>query len=180
MSELEVGKTYVFKDESCAEEYLNNKIQNKGYFQEYYWGGFKINRGWNNCGFINGLLMIASDELKYFKLKEENVMPISSEDEVTITTTYRELARVYAILGKVDGAAFSSLFNQVAAMLDPDYKKYSKFISPIDKRDVLNYHSYQFSWEALLFSEQETPQQIQIREQAEALLQKAKELEGTK
>lgn len=109
-------------------------------------------------------------------------MPINTEDEVTITTTYRELARVYAILGKVNNAAFSSLFKQVAALLDPDYKKYAKFVSPIDKSNILNYHSYQFSWEELLFGEQETQHQIQIRElreQAEALLERAKELEGT-
>lgn len=182
LTKLEVSKTYVFKGESCAGEYLNNKIQNKGYFQEYYWGGFKINRVWNNCGFINGLLMIASDELKYFKLKEEDVMPIKPEDEVTITTTYRELARLYVILGKANGNTNGRLFVKLKSLLDIGGDKYNKLIRPMTSaRDILNYGEYQSKWEGMLFGEQETQQQIQIRElreQAEVLLQKAKELEG--
>lgn len=185
LTKLEVGKTYVFKDDVSKSLYLNHYRANKYFFSNYYKDGFTVSTitdEGDGC-YEDGNTVILIDEMKYFKLKEENVMPINTEDEVTITTTYRELARVYAILGKVDGAPFSSLFNQVVALLDPDYKKYSKLIQPIDKLDVLNYYSYQFSWEALLFSGQETQQQIQIRElreQAEALLQKAKELEGTK
>lgn len=190
LTKLEVGKTYVFKDETSKEYYLTGNCCNTQYCEEFYDKGFKLDNVETSpykdyvYGMVSGAVVIDKDEMKYFKLKEENVMPIKPEDEVTITTTYRELARLYVIMGKCNGDTNGELFVKLKSLLDIGGDKYDKLIRPMSSaRDILNYNEYQSKWEGMLFGEQETQQQIQIRElreQAEALLQKAKELEGTK
>lgn len=183
-AKLVAGKTYVLKDEESKQDYFSSNSVNLWCMENYYQDGFKLEvvDVFGN-GVVSEYIVMLADEIKYFKLKEENVMPIKPEDEVTITTTYRELAMVYAILGKTAPAGRSSIFNQVSNLLDPTCAKYSEVIYPItNPQGILNYYKYQAKWEGVLFGAQETQQQIQIRElreQAEALLQKAKELEGT-
>lgn len=186
LTKLDVGKTYVFKDEASKSKYLNHYRANKYFFSNYYKDGFSVSTvtdEGDGC-YEDGNTVILIDEMKYFKLNEENVMPIKPEDEVTITTTYRELARLYVIMGKCNGDTNGELFVKLKSLLDIGGDKYDKLIRPMSSaRDILNYNEYQSKWEGMLFGEQETQQQIQIRElreQAEALLEKAKELEGTK
>lgn len=70
---LEVGKTYVFKDDECRKAYLANNYQNYMITENHYHDGFKI-----QCidddgdAIINGIIVISlSDgERNLFKLKE--------------------------------------------------------------------------------------------------------------
>ena len=126
----------------------------------------------------------SEQESKEQPMKEHNFTPknIKPEDEVTITTTYRELATVYAIYGSVNGAGNSYLFKKLENMLDYNRKVYDKVIGNKTKEQILNYNQYQKEFETLLFSQEpvETDQQKQIRElreQAEAMLQQVKALE---
>ena len=119
-------------------------------------------------------------------MTEHNITPknIKPEDEVTITVTYRELATVYAIYGSVNGAGNSYLFKKLENMLDYNRKVYDKVVGNKTREQILNYNQYQKEFEALLFPQEpvETKQQKQIRElreQAEALLQKAKDIESS-
>ena len=120
------------------------------------------------------------------QMKEHNVKPknIKPEDEVTITVNYRDLALAYAVLGKTTGPA-SMLYRQVRNMLDPNWKAYDSLnLCNKTSDQILRYGDYYKEFEALLFPQEpvETEQQKQIRElreQAEALLQKAKDIESS-
>lgn len=120
------------------------------------------------------------------QMKEHNIKPknIKPEDEVTITVTYRDLAKMYALLGSVS-CTYSDhrLFYRLEKMLDPSGNARDKVVTnniPYENR--LNYKEYQEEFESALFPEPiETEQQKQIRElreQAEALLQKVKDIES--
>ena len=115
------------------------------------------------------------------QMKEHNIKP---EDEVTITATYRDLAKIYALLGTTSCKyGDHSLFYKLENMLDPSGHIRDKVVvSNVSYENRFKYQEYQEEFEALLFHEPiETEQQKQIRElreQAEALLQKAKDIES--
>ena len=126
------------------------------------------------------------------QMKEHNITPknIKPEDEVTITVTYRDLAKMYALLGSVS-CTYSDhrLFYRLEKMLDTSGNIRDKVVvDNVPYENRLNYKEYQEEFEALLFPEPiETEQQKQIRElreqaeamqeQSKALLEKAKTLE---
>ena len=128
------------------------------------------------------------------QMKEQNVQPknIQPEDEVTITMTYRDLAKMYALLGSVSCTYNDHrLFYRLEKMLDQSGDiRDSVIVNNIPYENRLKYEEYQKEFEALLFPQgpAETEQQKQIRElreQAEALqeqskklLQKAKDIEA--
>ena len=115
-------------------------------------------------------------------MKEHNIKP---EDEVTITATYRDLAKIYALLGTTSCKYEDhSLFYKLENMLDPSGHIRDKVVvDNVPYENRLDYKEYQEEFEVLLFPEPiETEQQKQIRElreQAEALLQKAKDIESS-
>ena len=125
-------------------------------------------------------------------MKEQNVKPknIKPEDEVTITATYRDLAKMYALLGSVPCTYNDHrLYYKLEKMLDPSGDiRDSVVVNNISYENRLKYKEYQEEFESALFPEPvETEQQKQIRElreqaeamqeQSKALLQKAKSLE---
>jgi len=78
------------------------------------------------------------------------------EDEarkkVTITITKGELARVYAVMGGVNGrTAGRTVWESARKMFDPNYEKYDDFISKIKGVKRFNYLSYQQEWLSILF-----------------------------
>lgn len=118
------------------------------------------------------------------QMKEQNVQQknIKPEDEVTITVTYRDLAKMYAFLGSAN-CIYSDhqLYYRLECILDPAGKVRNEVIyKKVPYYDRLNYDKYQEEFEAALFPEPvETEQQKQIRElreQAEALQEQSKEL----
>lgn len=108
--------------------------------------------------------------------------------EVTITTTYGELARAYAVLGKVNGydlgdclwLTVEASIRQVSAGCS---EAYTESIWPKSDIEVIPYRRYQQEWLEALFGEQVSEKQKQIKEleaKAEELLEKVRELKGDK
>jgi hypothetical protein len=187
LTKLEVGKTYVFKNSIYEELYRTDNSTNEDYYSSYYKDGFTLDEIYNKDGWQDDCIVIENREIKYFK---EKTMSIRPEDEVTITTTYGELARAYAVLGAVNGSSYPnkegySYWGQLKKLLDPNQVTHDSFFffGGNKKKDILDYMNYQAEWVNLLFPQEpiETKQQKQIRElreQAEELLAKAKKLEG--
>lgn len=187
LTKLEAGKTYVFKDEYNKQEWLDHSVGNYRVLHQYN-EGFTIDTVTLGSGFIGTTNVIIKDELKYFKLKEEKIMQqpkhIRPEDEVTITTTYGELARAYAILGKVGGMSYGTgLWSIIGELIDGAGSVYDRMVWRKDLEEAGSYSKYQKEWLAALFPKPtpvESPTQRkarELREQAEELLAKAKELE---
>lgn len=80
LTKLEVGKTYVFKDELNKQSYIKCHNNNMKYHEEFYDEGFKLEEvliGFStglDYGRVKGYSVIGVDEVKFFKLKEENVV----------------------------------------------------------------------------------------------------------
>lgn len=69
---LEAGKTYVFKNEECKDEYIRFPI-NHQYYKKFYKDGFTLERiTHGGAGIIKGVVVITIDfeEIKLFKEKE--------------------------------------------------------------------------------------------------------------
>lgn len=99
---LEVGKTYVFKDESCRWGYFNKYKGNRDRYNKVYRGGYTLDHvsGGGLRGDVEGLITICSDELGYFKLKEENKM-LKPDDKISIEMTALDGMYLKNILGKI-------------------------------------------------------------------------------
>lgn len=112
-------------------------------------------------------------------------MPIKPEDKITLEFSYSELALIYALISRTTHSVGGTLWGKFAQVLDSNNESnYLQILSKKSLEEIISY-KYKSEWESLLFPQKpvETQQQIQIRElreQAEALLQKAKELEGVK
>ena len=111
----------------------------------------------------------------------ENIKPT---DEITITTTYGELARVYAVLGSASCGkllAGEDIWRKCQSIFDPDQKIYDAIIPDSDVR-VMCYATYQKEWlDALFPQETETESQRKIRELRETIekaQRQIQELEG--
>lgn len=77
LTKLEVGKTYVFKDELNKQEYIHRHDSNVSLISKYYKDGFTIESiDQDGDGIAIGSIarVIVRKEMKYFKLKEENVV----------------------------------------------------------------------------------------------------------
>lgn len=184
LTKLEVGKTYVFKDGEAKEDWLSGYSANKQLHDSLYNNGFTLEYVYKDIqGEIGQRIVIGSDELKYFKLKEETMQQpkhIRPEDEVTITTTYGELAKVLILLAKANGKHRGNLFD-VLRNLFGIKGACSDMIK--GKLPTIDYVKVEQEWLAELFPEPtpvESPAQRKVRElreQAEELLAKARELE---
>lgn len=83
MSELvlEVGKTYVFKDEECKRKYLTRNSVNQTILNRFYKDGFILESTdhQGRLGCIEGNSVINYPELRFFKLKEESSQDLPKE-----------------------------------------------------------------------------------------------------
>lgn len=117
-------------------------------------------------------------EITYEELMRESGININPEDEVTITTNYRQLLKVWAMMGASNGIGFPCRYNIYSITKEIFGLSYSDSIAT--KLGGINYYSIQEELEARVFGPKETEQGRKIRElreQAECLLNKAKELE---
>lgn len=136
--------------------------------------------GWNIKGHSGYYLRECDIELVKDNKK------ISPEDEVTITTTYGELAKVYAVMGCVNGKDYGkNIFNTVANILDPSQSRYDNVIyTKIPKTARLEYVEYQDKWIKALFGEQESEEEkakaLKIKELEESINNAKKQLEELK
>lgn len=95
------------------------------------------------------------------------------EDKVVIEVSLRELARVYAVMGRVNGKVAvheESLWEVARKQLDPFGRNYAKFMPSVQMIQTLNYNSYQDKWESLFFDD-ETTRKIKELEATIALAQ---------
>lgn len=186
LTKLEAGKTYVFKDEDAKEAWLSRYSCNKQQYDLFYNNGFTIEYVYKGIqGETGQRIVIGSDELQYFKLKEDETMQqhkhIRPEDEVTITTTYGELAKVYLLLANSNGICGFTTFTECQRIFDDEDSV--KLEQVYFKFNVDDYCGIESEWLKILFPEPtpvESPTQRkarELREQAELLLAKAKELE---
>lgn len=93
------------------------------------------------------------------------------EDKVVIEVSLRELARAYAVMGKVNGreGASKTVWDLAKDILDTEGDKYWGFgFGKI--KDVCNYYGYQDKWESLFFGD-ETTRKIKELEATIALAQ---------
>lgn len=185
LTKLEAGKTYVFKDEDAKEAWLSKYSCNKQQYDLFYNNGFTIEYVYKGIqGETGQRIVIGSDELQYFKLKEDETMqqpkPIRPEDEVTITTTYGELAVALTLLGEVSSESNEGLilYKRILEIFDVKYLNLPEVVGT-----NINFHEVKDEVYAILFPEPtpvESPTQRkarEMREQAEMLLAKARELE---
>lgn len=184
LTKLEAGKTYVFKDElACI---LWSDIDENDYIRsEFYDDGFAIDEVYEDDGYICDNCVIGMDELRYFKLKEDETMqqpkPIRPEDEVTITAKYGDLAKVLMLLGRANGKWGLDLFSTLKGLFGVKGS-----VGDLTKKALptIRYTEVERELLAELFPQPtpvESPTQRKardMREQAELLLAKARELEG--
>ena len=93
---LQVGKTYVFKDDECREKYIISHNCNKNILDTYYKEGFTIDTVDKlNTGYCNEVIVVidaTTNEHRFFKLKEPSTQSdnhvetpvINVEDELPI------------------------------------------------------------------------------------------------
>lgn len=184
LTKLEAGKTYVFKDElACI--IWSDIDENDCIRSVFYDDGFIIDEVYEGDGYICDNCIIIMKELQYFKLKEEETVQqpeyIRPEDEVTITTTYGELAVALTLLGEVSSESNEglTLYERILELFDVKYLNLPEVVGK-----NINFHEVKDEVYAILFPQPtsvESPTQRKVRElreQAEELLAKAKELEG--
>lgn len=99
---------------------------------------------------------------------------INPEDKVVLTLSYRQVAKLYAIMGRVNGTGDSSCWGKLKEIVeDFDQSKYNSFVYEREHADAMEYSEYQDEWEKILFSEQKSEAEIQL----EKLQEQIKELE---
>ena len=97
-------------------------------------------------------------------------------DKITVEITLAELARIYAIMGKVTEGGDCTLWGKAKELLDPERKVYDAIISARDGWKTLQYHTYREEWLDALFN-QETEQQKRIRELKETIAKAQQQIE---
>lgn len=111
--------------------------------------------------------------------KEQKI--ITPETEVTITTTYGELARVYYVMGKVAGKDRGRNLWWAVADLLGDSKHAIYFANEPNNPDIY-YGPVQEKWESLFFKSKEQQQkELAIKQKRDMIVQlekEIKELEG--
>lgn len=128
---------------------------------------------------------IKEDSICYLRFEDIEHYAIQPEDQVTITTTYGELAKVYAILGRVRSVDCisnqHSLWNISRNLLDPNSFKrngFPQYKTMLDDSQVLGYSSYQKEWLEHLFEESRV--QREIRELEETITKAQEQLKTLK
>lgn len=189
LTKLEAGKTYRCID---LEGYLNSHHCNEEiWYQHSVNGCYTIDaldhafRGYN--GLIEDTIVINTDAMKFFELVEGDINVnnnnITPETEVTITTTYGDLAAVYYVMGKSNGREYgASLWDIAKGLLDLDQVIYNNNHDMI-KHGIIKYVDIQKEWEDLLFKPSEKDlkkkeQQDKIDKLKKELAEAVKELEN--
>lgn len=183
---VEVGKKYRLIDKDGWLNYGGNSCHNASLLRR---GVFDSDNcviidqlDGRGCGLVNYDVVISAKEFPFFELVEENEMGheepkiITPETEVTITTTYGELARVYYVMGAANGATHKILWGKVADLLgDSDH---SIYWGNKPKHSFINYFTVQEKWESLFFkSKEQQEKELAIKQKRDMIAQLEKEIE---
>lgn len=101
-------------------------------------------------------------------------MKINPDEVVNVHLTYRQIARLYAVMGNSSGEAKSSSWKIFSELLqDKSHQKYMSFIYHKDASKVFEYGDYEQQWEKIIFGPPKSEAEIQL----ERLENKIKELQ---
>ena len=184
---LEVGKKYRLIDKegymSCKgnRNYNRQLLADRDVFDE------------NACVVITTVLegyggrvgldcVISPDEYRWFELVNEDNMEneeqkvITPETEVTITTTYGELARAYFVMGAVTGRR-ATLWKTVGDLLGDNSRSIYTEFNPVTNIMIIDYEVHQEDWEALFFKPKEQQEkELAIKQKREMIAELEKEI----
>jgi hypothetical protein len=110
----------------------------------------------------------------------KNVLPT---DSITITTTYGELAKAYAVIGRMNGEDFGeNLFSTISKLMDEGDKVLDSNIRPDSWKDLGNYYSYQKQWLEAIFPayKQKTEAQLKLEELQKTIEDAQRQIEQLK
>lgn len=137
----------------------------------------------NGCGMTDGALVISPPEYRLFELVEENEMQpkepkiITPETEVTITTTYGELARIYYALGDVNGKTRGKDVWTVVGDTLGDLG-HSIYFGNEPNLPTVDYTSIQEKWESLFFkSREQQEKELAIKQKRDMIAKLQKEIQ---
>lgn len=129
--------------------------------------------GW---GMVNSHIVISAREFPFFELVEEKPKTITPETEVTITTTYGELAGVYYVMGNVNGKVRGKMFWSIVGELlgDSDNRI---FWENEPNQPLINYQPVQEEWESLFFkSKEQQEKELAIKQKRDMIAELEKEI----
>lgn len=98
---------------------------------------------------------------------------MKKEDKITVEITLAELAQIYAVMGKVNGSTYCTLYGKGKNLLDPDRKALDQVTHGKSKADFLNFSSYENQFFDLIFNKK-TEAQLKI-EELQATIEKAQQ-----
>ena len=188
IDKVEVGKKYRLIDKEgyvshSKNSYFNRRlVDNKDIFDENLC--VVITYVTNGHGRVHGNSVISPNEYHLFALVEENEMDakepktITPETEVTITTTYGELAKAYYVMGMASGKTRGKLLWATAGDLLGDSNRSIYRENPSgQERIVIQYRSVQEEWESLFFkSKEQQEKEIAIEQRRKMIAQLEKEI----
>ena len=194
IDEIEVGKKYRLIDKeaytSCHMHSAYNRrlLKDKHIFDENMC--VVITHVDSDYGISHDMNVIAPSEYHLFELVEEEKedvkvsekpKTITPETEVTVTTTYGELARAYYVMGNVNGKVHGELLWSIIGNLLGDSSR-SIYFANEPKDQSIDYRSVQEKWESLFFKSKEQQEKEMVINEKRALIAKLeneiKELEG--
>ena len=183
INEIEVGKKYRLIDiegfVTCKGNgnYNRRLLNDKNVFDENMCVVITTER--EGCGGTDEFeYIISPNEYHLFELVNEEPKVITPETEVTITTTYGELARAYFVMGSVTGRrGEATLWKAIGNLLgDKSRSNYTKF-NPVADLMVIDYAKYQEDWEALFFkSKEQQEKELAIKQKREMIEELKKEI----
>lgn len=187
LTKLEVGKTYVFKDDESKQQYINQYYRNVDLISKHYKDGFTIDcLDEDGDGLISGssLCVIVCREIKFFKLKEENVMTNKFDksmlkDGMVVVTREGEK---YLVLG--DKLLRNGGHNELGVYSDDmrvfdhsgdfDIVEVHEFVSAISLD--INHWKLSLLWKR----EEKTPTQLKIEEMESSVAELQKQINELK
>lgn len=195
IEKVEAGKKYRLIDKEGYCSYSSNAGYNRSLLKEEQYFDKKLcvvidevdDEVW---GKVKGEYVISREEYPFFELVEEDDVgteeskvittdkeAITPYTEVTITTTYGELARVYYVTGRVNGRDYGKSVWSIAKDLLDDESS-SIYWGNKPNLELINYHAVQEQWEALFFKTKEQQEkEIVIKEKRAMIAQLEKQIE---
>lgn len=185
IDKVEVGKKYRLINKEGWLTYGDNSQYNTGLIKRGVFdsdGCVVIDKVHHvNYGFVGGNVVISAKEFPFFELVEENTKSeepkiITPETEVTITTTYGELAKVYYVMGNViDKKCSRMLWATVADILGDSNR--SIYRENVPNNPMIDYRPVQKEWESLFFkSKEQQEKEVVIKQKRDMIAKLEKEI----
>lgn len=110
-------------------------------------------------------------------IKEKKQM--KATDKITLELTGKQLAKIYAVMGKTNGSFQNCIWDKAKEILDPHLEIYDKIVGGKGKLEVMDYCSYEDAWLKALF-EEKSEAQLQLEKLQDQIAQLTKEADTLK